>query len=230
MKAKLPFYIFGAGGHAKCVVDAARLMGIAPDAAMVDDPSARSVLGVPIFTPADLLRGTPFLFTVAIGDCAVRRARFETLLGAGGVPQTVIHPRAFVSSCARVGEGSVVFANAALDPDVTVGANCILNLGCVVGHDCRVGAHSHVSGNCSLSGGSILGEEVWFGIGSCTIQQVRIGERAMIGAGSVVTRDIPADVIARGSPAHRCMRVREIALAQGGPRQFAVQSSQATVP
>ena len=47
----------------------------------------------------------------------------------------------------------------------------------------------------------VLGKNVWIG-GSCTILSgVTIGDNAVIGAGSVVTRDIPANCIAVGNPA-----------------------------
>ena len=46
-----------------------------------------------------------------------------------------------------------------------------------------------------------IGSDVWVGGGAILCPGVTIGERAVIGAGSVVTRDIPADVIAAGNPA-----------------------------
>ena len=42
--------------------------------------------------------------------------------------------------------------------------------------------------------------DVWIGGGSIVLPGVRIGDRAVIGAGSVVTKDVPADVIAAGNP------------------------------
>jgi maltose O-acetyltransferase len=53
-----------------------------------------------------------------------------------------------------------------------------------------------------------IGSDVWVGGGAIILPGVRIGSRAVIGAGSVVTRDIPADVFAAGNP---CRVVREIA-------------------
>lgn len=45
-----------------------------------------------------------------------------------------------------------------------------------------------------------IGNEVWIGGGSRIMPGVRIGNRSTIGAGSVVTKDIPDDVLAAGSP------------------------------
>jgi maltose O-acetyltransferase len=46
-----------------------------------------------------------------------------------------------------------------------------------------------------------IGSDVWIGGGAILCPGVSIGERSVIGAGSVVTRDIPADVFAAGNPA-----------------------------
>lgn len=52
-----------------------------------------------------------------------------------------------------------------------------------------------------------VGEDVWVGGGAIILPGVRIGSRAVIGAGSVVTRDVPESVFAAGNP---CRVVREI--------------------
>jgi maltose O-acetyltransferase len=53
-----------------------------------------------------------------------------------------------------------------------------------------------------------IGADVWVGGGAIILPGVRIGSRAVIGAGSVVTRDVPDDVLAAGNP---CRVVRGIA-------------------
>ena len=45
-----------------------------------------------------------------------------------------------------------------------------------------------------------IGSDVWFGGGAIICPGVTIGDRSVIGAGSVVTRDIPADSFAAGNP------------------------------
>jgi len=52
-----------------------------------------------------------------------------------------------------------------------------------------------------------IGSDVWVGGGAIILPGVRIGDRAVIGAGSVVTRDIPEGMFAAGNP---CRVVREI--------------------
>ena len=52
-----------------------------------------------------------------------------------------------------------------------------------------------------------IGADVWVGGGAIILPGVRIGARAVIGAGSVVTRDIPDAVFAAGNP---CRVIRDI--------------------
>ena len=52
-----------------------------------------------------------------------------------------------------------------------------------------------------------IGDNVWIGSGAQILPGVTIGENSVIGAGSVVTHDIPANVAAYGVP---CKVIREI--------------------
>lgn len=59
-------------------------------------------------------------------------------------------------------------------------------------------------------GGIVIGDDVWLGVGTIVLDGVTIGEGAIVGAGSVVTRDIPAMAIAVGNPA-KVIRIRPAA-------------------
>jgi maltose O-acetyltransferase len=52
-----------------------------------------------------------------------------------------------------------------------------------------------------------IGSDVWVGGGAVILAGVRIGSRSVIGAGSVVTRDVPAAVFAAGNP---CRVIRAV--------------------
>ncbi len=53
----------------------------------------------------------------------------------------------------------------------------------------------------------VIGTDVWVGGGAIICPGVTIGDRSVIGAGSVVTKDIPTDVFAAGNP---CMVIRKL--------------------
>jgi maltose O-acetyltransferase len=54
-----------------------------------------------------------------------------------------------------------------------------------------------------------IGDDVWLGGGAIVLPGVTIGERAVVGAGSVVTRDVAAEVVVAGSPARIIRSLRE---------------------
>jgi acetyltransferase-like isoleucine patch superfamily enzyme len=54
----------------------------------------------------------------------------------------------------------------------------------------------------------VVGSNVWIGYGACVLRGVSIGDNAVIGTNSVVTKDVPANAIVGGVPA-RVLRVRD---------------------
>lgn len=94
--------------------------------------------------------------------------------------------------------------------EVTIGAHALLgpNIGLyAVNH--AADAEERISGGCS--GKPIrIGKNVWLGGNVKVLAGVTIGDNAIIGAGSIVTKDIPPDVIAVGNP---CRVIRKITAA-----------------
>jgi acetyltransferase-like isoleucine patch superfamily enzyme len=53
-----------------------------------------------------------------------------------------------------------------------------------------------------------VGHNVWIGYGACVLRGVRIGDNAIVGTSSVMTRDVPANAVVGGIPA-RVIRMRD---------------------
>ena len=85
------------------------------------------------------------------------------------------------------------------------GQALVINDGTIIGRNCTL-RHSTTIGNKLLSTGEysnspIIGDNVDIGSNVCIIGPISIGDNVKIGAGSVVTKDIPSDVIVVGNPA-----------------------------
>jgi acetyltransferase-like isoleucine patch superfamily enzyme len=52
-----------------------------------------------------------------------------------------------------------------------------------------------------------VGNNVWIGYGACILRGVTVGDNAVIGTNSVVTKDVPANAVVGGVPA-RLIRMR----------------------
>jgi UDP-N-acetylglucosamine acyltransferase len=69
-----------------------------------------------------------------------------------------------------------------------------------VAHDCRVGNETVFANNASLAGHAHVGDWAILGGMSGVHQFVRVGEHVMVGAGSIVTQDVPPFVLVDGNP------------------------------
>jgi acetyltransferase-like isoleucine patch superfamily enzyme len=54
----------------------------------------------------------------------------------------------------------------------------------------------------------VVGSNVWIGYGACFLRGVRVGDNAIVGTNSVVTKDVPANAVVGGVPA-KLIRMRE---------------------
>ena len=197
--------LLGASGHGKVVADAALACGW-EQVEFFDDawPSRRanglwSVAG----TSSNLLAHAREFdgVLVSIGNCEIRWRKQLELRAAGATLATIVHPRAFVSRHAVLGEGCVVMAGAVVNIDANVGQACIINTGATVDHDCHIADAVHLAPGAHLSGSVEIGALAWVGTGAAVRQGLRIGERAMVGVGAVVVRSVLDGQTVAGNPA-----------------------------
>lgn len=197
--------ILGAGGHGKVVADILLCQGIEVIGFLDDDARTWGTtrLQLPVLGAIDTYRDfAPDALAMAIGGNLLRY-KLVAHLGpeAKKLWCNVVHPRATISPSVHLGIGIVVAAGAVINPDTHVGDFSIINTGATVDHDCEIGPFSHVAPGVHLSGGVTLGKGVLLGVGSSVAPSHSIGDWTIVGAGAAVTRDVPAQVVAKGVPA-----------------------------
>ena len=200
--------LWGAGGHAKVVLDCVHAMGAFTEIAFIDDATARTgeefcgcpVLGCRAHLAAAVRDGFRN-FLVSIGNNNVRAACFDVAYGHGLAGAVVIHPAATISPSATIGAGTVVMPGAIINAGVCIGRNCIVNTAAVIEHDCIMGDNVHISPRAVLGGGANIGAFAHIGLGAIALPGALIGERAVVGAGSVVLKAVPPATTVAGVPA-----------------------------
>jgi acetyltransferase-like isoleucine patch superfamily enzyme len=168
----------------------------------------------------------PWLFAAqASDDQHTAQSRLQTALAAGGTAE--IGERCFIAASAavypdrlRLGSDSYIAAHAYVTGEIHAGSDCTLNPFTTVrgtvrlGDGVRIGAHSSLLGfnhataierpihrQPQTSRGINVGDDVWIGSHVVVLDGVTIGDHCIIGAGAVVTKDIPAWSVAVGNPA-----------------------------
>ena len=114
---------------------------------------------------------------------------------------TIVHPSAIVSDTSILGVGTVVMPNAIINASASVGHHAIINSGAIVEHDCVIDNFVHISPSATVAGSVHLNEGVHLGVSASVIPLKKVGEWTVIGAGAVVTENIPPNVTAVGVPA-----------------------------
>lgn len=79
-----------------------------------------------------------------------------------------------------------------------IGDDVLIMNGAHVGHDCQVGNHCIIAANCALGGHVVLEDHAIIGGLTGVHQWVRVGAHAMVGAGLLVSRDVPPYAVVKG--------------------------------
>jgi len=146
---------------------------------------------------------------ISIGDNWSRYKVSESILNI--VPDfrfvNAIHPSVVIGNTTKLGVGVVAMAGCIFNPKAVIGDFTFFATGAQVEHDCIV--HDYAS----ISAGSVTGGYVTIGklsavtLGVTIVDRVDIGTNTVVGAGSLVTKSLPDNVLAYGSPA-KIMRNR----------------------
>ena len=207
----IPVVGFGAGGHAKVVIEILRSRGEYEIVGLLDarrELWSTQVLGVEVLGDDSLMaelkqRGIDhaFIGVGTVGEAQPRRQLYEKVIGFGFEVVAAIHAAAVVSTSAKIGAGPTIMAGAIVNAQAVIGNNVIVNTGAIVEHDCVIGDHTHIATGARLAGGVHVGPGSHIGIGAVVRQEIRIGEGAIVGAGAVVVRDVPDFKTVIGVPA-----------------------------
>lgn len=202
-----PLIVFGAGGHAKVVIEAATARWPGREIVILDDAPERvnlTIFGIPVTGGRDRLqsmRKVPVI--AAIGDNHARAALLAWLRSEGHAAETVVHPAAVVASSVELGPGAFISAGAVVIAGARIGAGTIVNTMASVDHDCTVGESAHIGPGAHLCGNVSVGRRVLVGVGTSIGPGISICDDVIVGAGSVVIRSVCTAGTIVGNPARR---------------------------
>lgn len=197
--------IYGSGGHARVVADVIKRTDEHQIVGFIDD--TRNENGVcmdyPVYnTLCDKHLGGIVAGIVAVGDNWARACIVNKIIQK--IPQfqfvTAVHPSAQIGLGVKIGEGTVVMPGVIINSDTVIGRHCILNTSSSIDHDCKVEDYASIAPGVVLGGNVTIGTGSAIGLGAKIIHRIGIGQNTVIGAGSLVTKSLPDNIVAYGSP------------------------------
>ncbi len=211
-------FILGTSGHAKVILDIAKSMNVYDGIFFLDPSKEQGMMinGISVAGAEDnldvIVNGdySNIEVVIGVGDNSLRNiiyeklnTKFPTLKYA-----VLIHPSAVVSDSAVIGEGTVIMPCAVLNANSTIGKFSIINTKASVDHDCFIGDFVTLAPGVTLGGNVTVGNHSALCLGASVIHGITIGNESVIGANSLVLKNIEDNGVYYGNPC-RFIRKRE---------------------
>ncbi|MBR1807883.1 MAG: transferase [Paludibacteraceae bacterium] len=148
------------------------------------------------------IKGLNFMLTM--GDNEIREKIFEKIMNKGGIVPTIFHPTAILSRYAIISDcGVIAGPYTEIQADTNIGRNTIISTNVVVCHGTTIKSNCFIGPKALVGACTKLEDNVFVGQASTIVSGKAnvIGKYSLVGAGSLVTKSVPTNVIVVGSPA-----------------------------
>lgn len=208
--------IVGAGGCGRGVMPLARMQlmterreGVAERLVFVDDAFAGQVInGHRVLSHAQFLvaPADKRYAVIAVANGTMRERIALRCYDDEIMPWSISAANVVVMDDVSIGEGSILSPFVTLTSNILIGRHFHANLYSYVEHDCVIGDFVTFAPGVKCNGNIHIGDYAYVGSGASIRQgkpgkPLKIGARAVVGMGAVVTRDVPPGVTVVGNPA-----------------------------
>lgn len=186
--------VIGAGGHGRAVAEIASMKKeIWDEIVFLDDiyPSQKHSGCWEIIEQTSniskIFKKNDEVF-VAIGNQKIRKQLIGMLKENKYPLANVIHPHAWVSMNASIGQGVAVMAGAVVGFNASLGDGVIVNANATVDHDVTLKDYAHIGVGVQLAGGVYIGEGAWLQAGVCAGYSVVVEDNDSILPGTALIK------------------------------------------
>lgn len=156
-----------------------------------------------ICAPEDYETQPDDVFFVAMGEPKWRRYYAEMMQAKGAEFISIIDDQAYVNPTATIGKGSIIGRWSIVSDNVQIGDFVMIHGYTTLGHDVKINDFSSVESYCFFGGYSELGAESIMHVRSNLTPHKKVGNKAVVGASSVVIRNVPDGQHVLGNPAKK---------------------------
>jgi sugar O-acyltransferase (sialic acid O-acetyltransferase NeuD family) len=143
------------------------------------------------------------LFVFAIGSVDIKKNICAVILEKGGIFINLIHPTSRINQNAKIGNGVLIFMNSNISNDCIISDFVTIQGYVGLGHDTVIGKWSHISTFTFTGGEVVIGEQVLLNTRSTILPKIKICDKAIVGACSLVVRNIKEPHTFFGIPAKK---------------------------
>lgn len=112
----------------------------------------------------------------------------------------LVHPTSYIATSSRLAKGILLEPGVVISSQTRIGFGVSIKRGASIGHHNVIGEYVEINPGIISCGNVTIGRGCTLGAGCVIRDGTTIGENTLIGMGSVVTGDIPSNVIAYGNP------------------------------
>ena len=141
------------------------------------------------------------IFVVALGDVNFKKKYIDKIKQKNGKFHSLIHPTAIINSNTIIGEGVLIGQFTIISCDCFVGNYVTMHSFCNLGHDIKIGDFSSLGPYTFLGGFAQIENLVTIHPRVSVMPHKVVRKSAVVGAGSVVMRNVPENVTVHGNPA-----------------------------
>lgn len=151
------------------------------------------------------------LFTIGVGGPIKRYTLYRKIAAIGGKFTSTISPFSQIGHYSvQIGEGTNLMTGAILTNSICIGKGCLINLNSTIGHDSTINDFVEMSPGVHISGNCMIGAFTYLGTNATVLPGITLGRNVVVGAGAVVTRDIPDNSMVLGIPAKKVKDLPEL--------------------
>lgn len=202
-------YIVGARGFGRSVYNLAKeSIGYLSEFDIVgfldDDPTVLDgYKGYPpiISSVENFIPSSDDVFVCALGDVGYKKKYADIITAKGGRFINLIHRDAYISGNVEMGMGCIFSAYSRISCDVKMGDFNTFQPFVAVGHDVTIGNFCHFNTYSFMGGYVSIGDNVTLHTGAIVHPNKKVSNGSIVGAGSVVIKNVPENTTVYGNPA-----------------------------